>query len=75
MSLGRGRPKRQHGYLRRAAQSFLEGTRCRTPEDAVLRGIRTLEEWVDVLGQAREARQTDATFTKGSSSYSAKPQR
>ena len=64
----RGRPKQLRGYLRRATKSFLEGTRCRTPEDAVLRGIRTLEEWVDALREAKEAQQMGASLTRGSRS-------
>lgn len=62
----RGRPRQQRGHPRRASKTFLEGTGCRTPEDAVLREIRTLEEWVELLQQAREA-QTSATFIRGSS--------
>lgn len=50
----RGRPKRQHGYLRAAARSFLEGTRCRTPECAVRKGLRSLEQWADALRDAKE---------------------
>jgi hypothetical protein len=63
----RGRPKQQRGYLRQASKTFLEGTHCRTPEDAVLRGIRSLEEWVDALNQAREAQQLNVTFSRASS--------
>jgi hypothetical protein len=51
----RGRPKKQHGYLRAAARAFVAGTRCRTPEEAVLKGLRSLEDWADALGAAREA--------------------
>lgn len=51
----RGRPKRQHGYLRVATRTFLDGTRCRTPEHAVQRGLRTLEEWAEALQTAKEA--------------------
>jgi hypothetical protein len=51
----RGRPKKQHGYLRAATKAFLEGTRCRTPEEAVLKGVRSLEAWADALRQAKEA--------------------
>jgi hypothetical protein len=50
----RGRPKKQHGYLRAAAKAFLEGTRCRTPEEAVLKGVRSLEAWADALREAKE---------------------
>jgi hypothetical protein len=51
----RGRPKKSVGYIRRAARRFLEGTRCRTPEEAVKSGARSLEEWVDVLRMERDA--------------------
>jgi hypothetical protein len=51
----RGRPKKSVGYIRRAARRFLEGTRCRTPEEAVNTGIRSLEEWVDILRMERDA--------------------
>jgi hypothetical protein len=51
----RGRPKKQFSYLRVAARTFLEGTQCRTPEEAVRRGMRTLEGWADALRDAKEA--------------------
>jgi hypothetical protein len=51
----RGRPKEQVRYIRRAARRFLEGTRCRTPEEAVRTGVRTLEGWTDILRFEREA--------------------
>jgi hypothetical protein len=51
----RGRPKKQFGYLRAATRSFLAGTRCRTPEEAVLKGVRTLEAWADALRTAKDA--------------------
>jgi hypothetical protein len=50
----RGRPKEQVRYIRRAARRFLEGTRCRTPEEAVRSGVRTLEGWTDILRFERE---------------------
>ncbi|NJK43968.1 MAG: hypothetical protein HC933_06485 [Pleurocapsa sp. SU_196_0] len=51
----RGRPKEQVRYIRRAARRFLEGTRCRTPEEAVRIGVRTLEGWTEILRFEREA--------------------
>ena len=51
----RGSVKANGRYIRRAAKRFLEGTRCRTPEEAVLKGVRTLEMWTDVLSAEREA--------------------
>lgn len=51
----RGRPKKQHGYLRAAARTFTAGTHCRTPEEVVLKGLRTLEDWADALRSAKEA--------------------
>jgi hypothetical protein len=51
----RGPAKANVRYIRRAAKRFLEGTRCRTPEEAVLKGFRTLEGWTDVLRAEREA--------------------
>ena len=38
----RGPAKANLRYIRRAAKRFLEGTRCHTPEEAVLKGFRTL---------------------------------
>jgi hypothetical protein len=51
----RGRPRKQFGYLRVAARNFLHGTRCRTPEEAVASGVRTLEGWVEALRDAKDA--------------------
>ncbi len=41
-------------YLRRATKRFLEGARCQTPFDAVLKGIRTHSQWAEILGEERE---------------------
>jgi hypothetical protein len=41
-------------YLRRSKKRFLEGTRARTPFEAVASGARTLEQWADVLNFERE---------------------
>lgn len=62
-TMTRGRPKRQHGYLRAVTKTFLEGTRCRTPEHAVQCGLRSLEEWTDALFSAKEAQTVNARAT------------
>jgi hypothetical protein len=41
-------------YMKRAAKRFLEGTRFRTPVDAVEAGARTLDQWADFLSEERE---------------------
>ena len=46
---------RRHKYTKRASQRFLQGTRYRTPVEAVEAGVRTLEEWTDILAEEREA--------------------
>ncbi len=67
----RGRPKQHVRYIRRAVKNFLKGTNCRTPEQVVRTGLRTLEEWADLLrlerdvdrvqtAQMRSGRQTGA---------------
>lgn len=45
---------RKSSYMKRAAKKFLEGTRLRHPIEAVEKGVRTLEEWVDCLNDERE---------------------
>ncbi len=45
---------RKLSYMKRAAKKFLEGTRFRHPIEAVEKGVRTLEEWVDCLNAERE---------------------
>ena len=42
-------------YMKRATLRFLEGTKFRTPVEAVEAGIRTLGEWADMLAEEREA--------------------
>jgi hypothetical protein len=41
-------------YLRRSKKRFLEGIRASSPFEAVMQGIRTLEQWADILNQERE---------------------
>jgi hypothetical protein len=48
---------RPTSYLRRASKRFLEGTRFRSPFEAVEAGVDTLERWVEVLAEEREAAQ------------------
>lgn len=41
-------------YLRRSTSRFLGFTRYRSPFEAVLYGVRTLEQWADILNEERE---------------------
>ena len=41
-------------YITRAKRRFLEGTSYRVPVEAVTRGRRTLEQWVEILNQERD---------------------
>jgi hypothetical protein len=45
---------RKMSYMKRAARKFLDGTRCKHPIEAVEKGLRTLEDWVDCLNAERE---------------------
>jgi hypothetical protein len=45
---------RRVNYMKRASRKFLEGTRYRTPADAVEAGVKTLTQWVDALNTERE---------------------
>ena len=42
-------------YMKRATLRFLEGTKFRTPVEAVEAGVRNLGEWADMLAEEREA--------------------
>ncbi len=44
-------------YLRRSTRRFLGFTRYRSPFEAVLSGVRTLEQWADILNEERELEQ------------------
>ena len=44
---------RKTQYFKRASKRFLNGTRSKTPFEAVQAGSRTLEEWVLVLEEER----------------------
>jgi hypothetical protein len=45
---------RRLSYYKRASRRFLQGTRHRTPAEAVEAGTRTLEQWVTLLSEERE---------------------
>jgi hypothetical protein len=41
-------------YMKRASQRFLEGTRFRSPVEAVEAGVRSLIDWTQLLAEERE---------------------
>ena len=41
-------------YLKRASQRFLHGTKFKSPIAAVEAGVRSLENWVEILVEERE---------------------
>jgi hypothetical protein len=41
-------------YMKRASQRFLQGTKFRSPFDAVESGMRSLADWADMLSEERE---------------------
>jgi hypothetical protein len=41
-------------YFKRASRRFLEGTRCKTPCEAVESGVRSLSAWSQILSEERE---------------------
>jgi hypothetical protein len=41
-------------YMKLARQEFLEGTRFRTPVDAVEGGVRKIEDWCDLVSIFRQ---------------------
>jgi hypothetical protein len=44
---------RRENYLQHARKSFLEGSRCRSPMEAVESGERSILEWCLCLNRAR----------------------
>ena len=48
---------RRTSYLKRAAKRFLDGTRMKTPVEAVEAGVCSLQDWVRVLAEEREVEQ------------------
>ena len=49
------RKKIRKKFLRRASRRFCKGTPFQAPIKVVEAGLRSLEEWVDVLAEEREA--------------------
>ena len=45
---------RRSPHYKRASKRFLQGSRFKTPSEAVEAGIRTLEEWSRLLLEERE---------------------
>ncbi len=45
---------RRCAYYKRAAKKFLAGTRFKSPFEAVMAGVKTLEDWADTLTLERE---------------------
>lgn len=52
MGVGVNMPKST--YITRAKKRFLAGTSYRAPVEAVTRGKRTLEQWVEILNEERD---------------------
>jgi hypothetical protein len=50
---------RRRVYYRRAAKQFLAGTRFKAPFELVQTGLRTLEEWADLLNLERDLDETN----------------
>jgi hypothetical protein len=45
---------RRSSYLKRASRRFLEGTRYKSPVEAVEAGVLSLNDWVRTLSEERE---------------------
>jgi hypothetical protein len=45
---------RRSAYYKRAAKRFLADTRFKAPFEAVMAGVKTLEDWADMLAFERE---------------------
>ncbi len=45
---------RRCAYYKRAAKKFLAGTRFKSPFEAVMAGVKTLEDWADMLTLERK---------------------
>jgi hypothetical protein len=46
---------RRSSYLKRASRRFLEGTRYKSPVEAVEAGALSLNDWVRTLSEERDA--------------------
>jgi hypothetical protein len=60
----RRRQALKYSYLKRAVERFLEDTKCRTPEEAVSKGLRTLEDWTLILFEELELHRLQHTQEK-----------
>ncbi len=60
----RRRQALKYSYLKRAVERFLDGTKCRTPEEAVVKGLRTLEDWTLILLEELELHRSRDTEDK-----------
>jgi hypothetical protein len=56
---------KKQSYLTRATRRFLDGTRHSSPVDAVLAGVRTLDEWALILQEERELEGADSRKRSG----------
>jgi hypothetical protein len=45
---------RRTSYMKRASQRFLEGTKFRSPVEAVEAGVRSLLDWTQLLAEERD---------------------
>jgi hypothetical protein len=46
---------RRLSYPERAARQFIKGTRCSSPIEVVEKGVKTLDEWTELLAGERTA--------------------
>jgi hypothetical protein len=46
---------RRTSYMKRASQRFLEGTKFRSPFEAVEAGVRSLVDWTQLLAEERDS--------------------
>ena len=58
-STSEGTQMKRTNYMKRAAHRFLEGTKFRTPVEAVEAGLKSLGEWADILQEERELEATN----------------
>ena len=44
-------------YLRNATEAFIKGTGCQTPDEAITKGHRTMEQWLETIEKHRKGGQ------------------
>lgn len=49
-------------YIREASLAFIKGTKCRTPDEAIRKGKRTLKQWLDIVERYRYDPQYRANY-------------